>query len=177
MAAIEMYILDIIQLIKFGYNDQVLRVLNQPIGPSAFEILRFFRTSEDMIIESDSELQHQATLSLEIFAYREKDMQGTDNANYLLIELQRIHNKSIFDTFNEALDYSRPFGVKGRPLPWKVNQLSIIIKQRPFQIQRKNLQIKDLYRVLMVAMKRVLGWSEILFRILIPSSDSKYNSM
>jgi hypothetical protein len=37
-----------------------------------------------------------------------------------ICELDRIHNKAIFDSFNEALDYYRPFGIKGRPLPWKV---------------------------------------------------------
>lgn len=33
--------------------------------------------------------------------------------------MERIHNKAIFDAFNEALDYFRPFGIKGRPLPWR----------------------------------------------------------
>ena len=39
-------------------------------------------------------------------------------------EMERIHNKAIFDAFNEALDYHRPFGIKGRPLPWRKNVLS-----------------------------------------------------
>ena len=33
--------------------------------------------------------------------------------------MERIHNKAIFDAFNEALDYHRPFGIKGKPLPWR----------------------------------------------------------
>lgn len=27
----------------------------------------------------------------------------------------------MFDAFNEALDIQRPWGLKERPLPWKVN--------------------------------------------------------
>ncbi len=31
----------------------------------------------------------------------------------------------IFDTFNESLNYFRPYGNKGKPLPWKVNPRKI----------------------------------------------------
>jgi hypothetical protein len=34
------------------------------------------------------------------------------------IEWENIHNKAIFDALNEALDYARPFSLKGPPLPW-----------------------------------------------------------
>lgn len=36
-------------------------------------------------------------------------------------ELEHIHNKVIFDAFNEALDSFRLFGLKGKPFPWKIN--------------------------------------------------------
>ena len=48
---------------------------------------------------------------------RKYDSRQSDD---LIGELERIHNKAIFDAFNEALDYYRPYGIKGRPLPWKV---------------------------------------------------------
>lgn len=35
-----------------------------------------------------------------------------------MIELEHIHNKVIFDALNESLDYYRPYGVNGLPLPW-----------------------------------------------------------
>lgn len=38
--------------------------------------------------------------------------------------MERIHNKAIFDAYNESLDYFRPFGIKGRPLPWRKNVIS-----------------------------------------------------
>jgi len=30
--------------------------------------------------------------------------------------------RMIFEAFNEALDSMRPFGLRGKPLPWKLNQ-------------------------------------------------------
>ena len=38
-----------------------------------------------------------------------------------LAELEHIHNKVIFDAFNESLDEKRPFGIKGYSLPWKID--------------------------------------------------------
>jgi hypothetical protein len=29
--------------------------------------------------------------------------------------------KMIYESFNEALDALRPFGLPGKPLPWKIN--------------------------------------------------------
>lgn len=30
-----------------------------------------------------------------------------------------IHNKAIFDCVNESLDQERPYGLWGKPFPWK----------------------------------------------------------
>jgi hypothetical protein len=58
---------------------------------------------------------------LECFAIRERRHEENSlGRNEFIAELERIHNKAVFDAFNESLDYYRPFGIKGRPLPWKV---------------------------------------------------------
>lgn len=73
--------------------------------------------TEDMLEESlEGGFIHQAVLNLEVFTRREKLQVGQDE---FMNELERIHNKAIFDAYNEALDYHRPFGIKGRPLPWR----------------------------------------------------------
>jgi hypothetical protein len=101
-------------------------LLNTPIGPSAFEILKFFRFTDEMYLEDgtfEGGFQHQAVLGLECFAMRERRVEESNKGkplNEFICELERIHNKAIFDAFNESLDYYRPFGIKGRPLPWKV---------------------------------------------------------
>jgi hypothetical protein len=30
-----------------------------------------------------------------------------------------IHNKALFDSLNEFLDHERPYGIWGKPFPWK----------------------------------------------------------
>lgn len=37
-------------------------------------------------------------------------------------EIEKYNLKLIFDCFNEALDFLRPFSLGGKPLPWKLNQ-------------------------------------------------------
>lgn len=36
-------------------------------------------------------------------------------------EIEKYNLKLIFDCFNEALDFLRPFSLGGKPLPWKLN--------------------------------------------------------
>jgi hypothetical protein len=43
---------------------------------------------------------------------------GSGESSNLIIESQHIHNKVIFDCVNEALDFLRPYGKNGEPLPW-----------------------------------------------------------
>lgn len=43
-----------------------------------------------------------------------------------LLELEHIHNKVLYDALNEALDYFRPFGLNGYPLPWIKQPLELI---------------------------------------------------
>lgn len=61
--------------------------------------------------------------------------------------------KLIFDCFNEALDFLRPFSLGGKPLPWKLNQKKLA-----------NMKIKDLdiERVLGMAIGRTLKWGSCL---------------
>jgi hypothetical protein len=47
-----------------------------------------------------------------------------------VVEYEHIHNKAIFDAFNEALNIFRPFHiVNGMPYPWSFSEkhLTVII--------------------------------------------------
>jgi len=44
--------------------------------------------------------------------------------------LERIHNKAIFEAFNEALDSERMYGLHGKPFPWKVTAMRLSVKPR-----------------------------------------------
>ncbi len=44
------------------------------------------------------------------------------NFDYLK-NFNKIFYRALFDTLNECLDYSRNFGIFGRPFPWKSSSL------------------------------------------------------
>jgi len=41
-----------------------------------------------------------------------------DEVSELVAESEHIHNKAIFDAVNEALNFFRPYGPRGEPMPW-----------------------------------------------------------
>ncbi|KAL4459919.1 hypothetical protein ABPG74_003445 [Tetrahymena malaccensis] len=68
-------------------------------------------------------------------------------------DIEKYNLKLIFDCFNEALDFLRPFSLGGKPLPWKLNQKKLA-----------NLKVKDMdiERVLGMAIGRTLKWGSCL---------------
>ncbi len=59
----------------------------------------------------------------------------------------------IYDAFNEGLDSMRPFGLRGKPLPWKVN----CNKLSSIEITNDNME-----RILGLAIAKVLKWGSFL---------------
>ncbi len=59
----------------------------------------------------------------------------------------------IFCCFNEALDSMRPYGLRGKSLPWKVNSNKISF----IQLNSDNLE-----RILGLAIAKVLKWGSFL---------------
>jgi len=54
------------------------------------------------------------------------DISSEDDS--IMAEWENIHNKVIFDSFNEILDNYRPYGIKGPPLPWSINRRTLTYK-------------------------------------------------
>lgn len=59
----------------------------------------------------------------------------------------------IFDCFNESLDSMRPFGLRGKPLPWKINSN----KLSSITITTENIE-----KILGLAIAKVLEWGSFL---------------
>lgn len=61
-------------------------------------------------------------MPVEIFNSLEEEIAvGRENQDQYRQEVERVHNRMLFDSFNEALDNFRPFGLKGSPFPWRPN--------------------------------------------------------
>ena len=82
-----------------------------------------------------------------------------------LKELEHIHNKVIFDAFNEALDNQRIFGLLGRPFPWKTNQN---------RLNEQELTNKDIPKTLRVATDKTIEWASYLCGIIFDKEDSPF---
>ena len=77
-------------------------------------------------------------------------------------ELQAIHNKAVFDAFNEALDFFRPFGIKGYPCPWMTNFSDI-----PPLLPTETLFTSMIEKTL----QRVLEWSSLMCGFIFEKED------
>lgn len=92
----------------------------------------------------------------ELAVSRETDDQFRQGIEY-------IHNKMLFDSFNEALDNLRPFGLKGSPFSWRPNAGRL----RPLQYAEE--QLPD---VLDRAQERVLDWAMFMCGFIPDKDDS-----
>jgi hypothetical protein len=65
--------------------------------------------------------------------------------------------KMVFDCFNESLDAMRPYGLRGKPLLWKVN---------PLKISSLVINQENVYNILYLGMNRMLKWGTFLCGII-----------
>lgn len=66
---------------------------------------------------SSARASQRAVLNFEIYLRLEEDLTlMNNNDDRFKQELEHIHNKMLFDSFNEALDSLRPYDLKGKPL-------------------------------------------------------------
>lgn len=66
-----------------------------------------------------------------------------------LSDLEIIHNKSLFDSLNEALDFYRPYSINGVPYPWRPSPSAIARFVRDDEVEEILERAKD----------KVLFWS------------------
>ncbi|CAD8059117.1 unnamed protein product [Paramecium primaurelia] len=149
---------------------QIQRIINIPLGPSSKIMLKFLQPIRDSA-ESDFDsngAQHQIILSVELFGKFERflmEQRIINHQNKLLIELEHIHNKAIFDSLNEALDYFRPYGLNGQPFLWKSD---------PTKLRAREVQLTDIPGIIRKASEKVIDWSHYMTGILIDKEDSPF---
>ena len=78
-------------------------------------------------------------------------------------EIFKTHNKLIFDALNEALDFYRPYGLKGKPYPWQTN---------PMKKGLDKIKEKDAEKLLKKARDKVMEWSIFLCGFMPDKEDS-----
>jgi hypothetical protein len=145
--------------------------LRRPLGPSPEE-----RTDADEEDDDSSyaKISYEQVLDIDIyFDFEEflmvalgdqdetspkdsKDVQGV-----FQVELEHIHNKMLFDSFNEALDLYRVYGAKGAPLGFKPHTKPITV-----------ISDDKLSDVLLKAAQKVIEWSTFMCGFIPYKEDS-----
>lgn len=75
---------------------------------------------------------------------------GADDKESIIKEFEHIHNKAIFDTFNEALNLYRPYyALGGPPYQWSTSEKNIV-----FYVAEEN----NMERIFKKARQKVIEW-------------------
>ncbi|CAD8190775.1 unnamed protein product [Paramecium octaurelia] len=148
----------------------LIQKINTPFGPNPKEILKFFHyyDDEDDYQSSEQDYSNQAILSTQLYAEFENILMEDEKMSLedgFLLELEHIHNKVLYDALNEALDYYRPFGLNGYPLPW--------IKQ-PLELIQRNKKQETLSQIFQGAIAQVTDWASCLVGLIIDKPDSPF---
>ena len=96
---------------------QILGRLDKPYGLTYQEKMAVFHegSTENDGVLSSARLSQRTALNFEIYLRLEEDLTLRGNScDKFKQELEHIHNKMLFDAYNEAIDYLRPFDLKGR---------------------------------------------------------------
>ena len=125
-----LFILGQIQHESVDYFSSIEQIITQPILPIEFYLSLEHKKDVDSIDIVPSGKEHKA----------------------LLREWSNIHDKCIFDAINDALDFYRPYALRGPPLPWssKLRELTY-----------KNGSVDEVNEVLLGIKEKVLSWAAI----------------
>ena len=167
--AIKEYLSMVLIFIKGNSLDEVIEKLNIPYGLTPDEKLAVFHegVDENAGCLSSARACQRAILSFDLYIKQEEDLTlSNEYEDKFKQELEHIHNKMLFDSFNEALDSFRPYGLKGSPFNWRANAG----RQHPIIWTKDNIN-----NSLEKAQDRVLDWAMFMCGF-IPDQSWLYNS-
>ncbi|CAD8068678.1 unnamed protein product [Paramecium sonneborni] len=170
VAQIKTYLKNLEEYLIDNLMIQIQRIINVPLGPSSKLMLKFLQPIRD---STDSEFDsngtsHQIILNVELFGKFERflmEQRIINHQNKLIIELEHIHNKAIFDSLNEALNQFRPYGLNGQPFLWKSD---------PTRLKARENLLTDVPGIIRKAAEKVIDWSHYMAGILVDKEDSPF---
>jgi hypothetical protein len=121
---VEKYISEIYDIIRQNMPTFLANIIT-PINRSSLYILGQLQNQDPTYFIDIDNIMSQPVLPIEWYIDIEKnrkDKTPENNQSFTeeqqLSEMINIHNKCIYDALNDALDYFKPLGIKGPPLPW-----------------------------------------------------------
>ncbi len=128
------YLVAFSEYIKDNFKDEFLQKINISLGIDPLEFLKAFNLRENTGSNNEIPVEtpiypiikyihvQKPVISEEMFQiFNEIFNKDHEILPTELQELEKFHMRMTFDCFNEALDSMRPFGLRGKPLAWKMN--------------------------------------------------------
>jgi len=129
------YLDDLFRGMLRGYKQHFITEVNRAIPKGSLDLLTEIESGE---IDSKNLLPHEMhpIIPEAVFMQVEKKRElmrkggnelvpmkeGCKKAPLSLAECEKIHNRAIFDSVNEALNLIRPYGLNGEPTQWSLQQ-------------------------------------------------------
>ena len=154
-----------------GYVDEIFREimedpgrfiasLSVPLNRDSLFILGQIQNEDNDYFETIEQIMTQPVLSVDLYLdlERKRKVDSIDEVpedarhEALLTEWSNIHNKCIFDAVNDALDYYRPYGLKGPPLPWS---------KQVRELTYRNGSVASIQDILLGAKAKALSWAMV----------------
>ncbi|EGR29043.1 IQ calmodulin-binding motif family protein, putative [Ichthyophthirius multifiliis] len=114
-----------------------------------------FVLSEDLFIEFEQNIIVKQIYKYVCFFQKKQNKgNGESEKEQIVKEFEHIHNKAIFDTFNEALNIFRPFyTLGGQPYLWSTSEKNLLFKK---------INENDLFQIIDKSNCKVIEWSTSL---------------
>lgn len=139
------YLNRLFQYVLDNHKEEFIKNLNVPFGFSQSKRLKLIHGYDSFVEQNKSEhfdlyITLPFVLSEDLFIEFEQNVigNGMTDKEQIIKEFEHIHNKSIFDTFNEALNLFRPYYTVGGPIyPWTNTEKSLYVGR----VHEGNLEI------------------------------------
>ncbi|KRX07982.1 Protein kinase-like domain [Pseudocohnilembus persalinus] len=160
------YLQCLIQFVIENNLEEFLNNINIPFGFQPSKRLKLIHGYDNFIEEQNDEENEEEEeyttlpfiLSEDLFIKFEQSIigNGESEKEQIIKEFEHIHNKSIFDSFNEALNTFRPYYMMGGPpYSWSLQEKQILKERKSFIKQ-------NLDKIFKQSQNKVLQWGSYL---------------
>ncbi|CAD8060360.1 unnamed protein product [Paramecium sonneborni] len=165
------YLVCFSEFIQKHYLNVFIKQINSPIGISPQDLLKSISLSDvksnilddstsgplyplikhihqmEPLIDEEIWSKFNQSYSLKLKYYN--DINISDQFK----ELEVYHLRMVYEAFNEAINYVRPFGIRGQPYPWKSN---------PLKVYQNLTTPETVDRAMGFAISKMLKWGSFL---------------
>ncbi|CAD8058482.1 unnamed protein product [Paramecium sonneborni] len=165
------YLVSFSEFIQKNYINEFIKQINTPLGITPQDLLKSISLSDmqqnilddstsgplyplikhihqmEPLIDEEIWFKFNQSYSLKLKYFN--DINISDQFK----ELEVFHLRMVYEAFNEAINYVRPFGIRGQSYPWKSNPLKVY----------QNITIPEtLDRAFGFAISKMLKWGSFL---------------